>query len=59
MTREAFINVFDSEFNNLVTQKWLEAYNLGYTACLLNMALVDRIITIQEYMYLSDARRCV
>lgn len=56
MSREEFINRFDSEFINLVTQKGLEDYNLGYTACLLNVALVNRIITFHEYKFLSIAR---
>ena len=59
MSREQFINIFDSAFINLVTQKWLEEYNLGYTACLLNVALHNRIITFHEYNFLSIARTTV
>lgn len=59
MSREAFIKVFDSEFINLVTEKWTEDYNLGYTGGLLRMALVSGIITLQEFQFLSDARHAV
>lgn len=59
MCREAFINTFDSAFIELVIEKGLEDYNLGYTGALLSMALVIGIITIQEYTFLSDARYSV
>ena len=59
MTREVFINVFDLSFFQLCTEKGLESYNLGYTCGLLKMGLVIGIITLQEYTFLSDARRCV
>lgn len=46
MTREMFINRYDSAFIDLVTEKDLEAYNLGYTCALLSMGLVTGIITL-------------
>lgn len=57
MTREAFIDRFDSAFIDLVTEKWVEEYNLGYTSALLGMALTMGIITLREYTFLSVARR--
>ena len=59
MNRERFINMYDSEFINLVTEKGLEDYNLGYTACLLNIALLTETITFQEFKFLTDARQYV
>ena len=59
MSREAFIKAFDSEFINLVTEKWAVDYNLGYTGGLLAMALVSGIIDLQEYTFLADARFAV
>ena len=56
MDREAFIKTFDSAFISLVTEKKLEDYNLGYTAGLLYIALVNGTITLQEYAFLAMAR---
>lgn len=59
MIREMFIKRYNSAFIALVTEKDLEAYNLGYTCALLSMGLVTGIITLQECLFLSHVRDAV
>lgn len=59
MTRNMFIEMYDSAFYDLVTEYWAEEYNQGYTAGLLRMGLCSGLIDISEWRFLTNVRGVV